>query len=119
MARILLAEDDGGLRRVLAGRLQRAGHEVDAVGDGRTALAAISGQPYDILVTDVVMPGLDGVELARRAVRSRPGLPVVLIAGFAAVAMSQSATTPGHFRPLARPVHLRQLASEVDRILAA
>ena len=66
MARILLAEDDDSLRAFLVTSLSRAGHEVVGHGDGDSAWEALEHGSYDLLLTDIVMPGLDGIELARR-----------------------------------------------------
>jgi two-component system, cell cycle response regulator CpdR len=66
MARILLAEDDDSLRAFLVTNLNRAGHQVEAHGDGDSAWEALERGAYDLLLTDIVMPGLDGIELARR-----------------------------------------------------
>ncbi len=73
MARILLAEDDTTMRVFLAKASERAGHEVFAVGDGLEALAAAKAVQFDLLVADVVMPSLDGFQLAARA-RVTPSL---------------------------------------------
>src|SRR3546814_7916067 len=85
MARILLAEDDDSLRTFLARALGRAGHEVHAVGDGDTALAALDDDEFDLLLADIVMPGADGIEVARRAGAGFPDLRIMLITGFAAL----------------------------------
>ncbi len=119
MARILLAEDDDNLRMFLARALRRAGHEVHDVGDGAAALAWVSGQPIDLLLADVVMPGLDGIELARRANDLWPDLRVMFITGFAAVALRHRGVTRREAAVLAKPFHLRQLVDEIDRFLAA
>ena len=94
MARILLAEDDDQLRFFLARGLERAGHVVDSVGDGAAALALADGADFDLLLADVVMPGLDGIELARRAGDMWPHLRVIFITGFAAVALRAAETLP-------------------------
>jgi two-component system cell cycle response regulator CpdR len=119
MARILLAEDDDNLRVFLARALRRAGHEVHAVGDGDAALAWVREQPIDLLLADVVMPGVDGIELARRANDLWPDLRVMFITGFAAVALRHRGVTRREAAVLAKPVHLRQLVDEIDRFLAA
>lgn len=62
VARILLAEDDDRMRTFLARGLRRAGHAVDAVPDGEAALARSKGSDYDLLLADVVMPGIDSIE---------------------------------------------------------
>src|SRR3546814_10722216 len=74
MAQILLAEDDASMREFLAKALRNAGHHVVAVGDGLDAMESLDGFRADLLLADVVMPGLDGIELARRAAKLQPGL---------------------------------------------
>src|SRR5258708_14200812 len=89
MAGILLAEDDDNMRTFLSRALRRAGHEVHAVADGDAALAWVSDRPVDLLLADVVMPGIDGIELARRANDLWPDLPVIFITPFAPVPLRQ------------------------------
>jgi two-component system cell cycle response regulator CpdR len=109
MARILLAEDDDQLRAFLGRGLRRAGHAVDAVADGEAALVQAHDADYDLLVADVVMPGIDGIELARRVSVRQPGIRVMFITGFAAVAVRDEDFTPKRPRVLAKPFHLRHL----------
>jgi two-component system cell cycle response regulator CpdR len=117
MARILLAEDDDNMRVFLARALERAGHQVVAVGDGNEALALAIGGDFELLLADVVMPGLDGIELARRASVVLPELRIMFITGFAAVALNQPGFARRQPKVLAKPFHLRQLVLEVDKIL--
>ena len=120
MARILLAEDDAAMRSFLTHCLQRAGHDVSATEDGTTAADQLAQQNFDLLLADVVMPGIDGVELARRATRHSPDLKVVFITGFAAVALNQGYGPDGRRNPgLSKPFHLNRLVSEVREMLAA
>lgn len=119
MARILLAEDDLEMRRFLAQALRRAGHDVSAAEDGETAASALEQQSFDLLLADVVMPGLDGVELAKRAARVAPGLKIVFITGFAAVALNPDSQAPKDAKVLSKPFHLRDLVREVEKLLAA
>jgi two-component system, cell cycle response regulator CpdR len=119
MARILIAEDDESMRRFLASALGRVGHEVDSVGDGLSAEFAVKAKPYDLLIADIVMPGIDGIELARRATVLRPSLRVMFITGFAAVALKAREMAPRESKVLSKPFHLRDLVVEVDRMLAA
>ncbi len=119
MARILLAEDDDNLRRLLARGLRRAGHSVVDASDGDSALALILREPVDLLLADVVMPGVDGIELARRGSERWPGLRIMFITGFAAVAMRHRDIGAKPATVLAKPFHLRRLVEEVGRLLAA
>ena len=119
MARILLAEDDDNMRTFLSRALRRAGHEVHAVADGDAALAWVSDRPVDLLLADVVMPGIDGIELARRANDLWPDLRVMFITGFAAVALNADNKAPKDAKVLSKPFHLKDLVNEVERLLAA
>ncbi len=118
MAQILLAEDDDGMRTFLASALKRAGHEVAPVADGHQALRQLESATFDLLIADIVMPGIDGIELARRAMRSHPDLKVLFITGFAAVAMNAQREIAST-KVLSKPFHLRELVDNVERILAA
>jgi len=119
MANILLAEDDESLRRFLAAALQRAGHVVTAFGDGAEAYRCLRDGQFDLLLSDIVMPGLDGIELAKRATDLHPTLKIMFITGFAAVALHPAAATPKHAKVLSKPFHLRDLVQEVERMVAA
>src|SRR5437763_3067328 len=94
MAHILVAEDDEQLRLFLVRGLQRAGHSVDDVPDGTAALAQSRKAGYDLLLADIVMPGIDGIELARQVAEEHPGIKIMLITGFAAVAMREEMLGP-------------------------
>ena len=118
MARILLAEDDDQMRAFLSRGLRRAGHAVDAVGDGEAALERSSDAQYDLLLADVVMPGIDGIELARRMAARQPGIRVMFITGFAAVAVQDDRFTPQRPRVIAKPFHLRHLIAEIEALLS-
>jgi two-component system cell cycle response regulator CpdR len=118
MARILLAEDDDQMRGFLSRGLRRAGHAVDAVGDGEAALVRAQGIAYDLLLADVVMPGIDGIELARRLSAQQPGIKVMFITGFAAVALQDDRVAPHRSRILAKPFHLRHLIAEIEALLS-
>jgi two-component system cell cycle response regulator CpdR len=77
MANILLAEDDESLRRFLAAALERAGHAVTSFGDGAAAYECLRGGGFELLLSDIVMPGLDGIELAKRGADLHPTLKTV------------------------------------------
>lgn len=118
IVRILLAEDDDSLRGFLSRALERAGYEVVSCPDGETAVAALD-QHFHMLLTDIVMPGIDGIEVARRAAALQPHLRIMFITGFAAVALSAGDRAPAGAKILSKPVHLREIVAEVDRMLAA
>jgi len=115
MIRILLAEDDDSMREYLARALERTGYAVTAVDRGTAAMPLLESQTFDLLLTDIVMPEMDGIELAQRAGTIAPGMRVMFITGFAAVALKSGATPP-NAKVLSKPFHLRDLVMEVDRM---
>jgi two-component system cell cycle response regulator CpdR len=117
--RILLAEDDDSMRRFLERALERAGYRVVACATGAEAFERLRPGAFTLLLTDIVMPEMDGIELARRASELDPALKIMFITGFAAVALHPGAEAPKDARVLSKPVHLRDLVQEVDRLLAA
>ncbi|HWI85086.1 MAG TPA: response regulator [Sphingomonas sp.] len=115
MIRILLAEDDDSMREYLARALERTGYAVKAVESGIAALALLQHETFDLLLTDIVMPELDGIELAQRASALHPEMRVMFITGFAAVTL-QNGAMPPEAKVLSKPFHLRDLVLEVDRM---
>ena len=120
MATILYAEDDDAVRHFFEKALEKAGHHVIACADGERALRTLkfADGAFDLLLTDIMMPGMDGVELAKQAEVLSPGIKIMFITGFAAV-VKQDPETAETTRVLSKPVHLRQLVAEVDRLIAA
>jgi two-component system cell cycle response regulator CpdR len=118
MAHILLAEDDELLRKFLSGALVKAGHTVTDFGDGSEAFECLQNFTFDLLLTDIVMPGMDGIELAKRASEMNGELKIMFITGFAAVALHPTSGAPKQAKVLSKPFHLRDLVAEVDRMLA-
>lgn len=118
MPRILLAEDDDSLRNFLSKALQKAGYDVRACADGEEAASCLD-EDWDLLLTDIVMPGMDGIEVARHAAARHPGLRIMFITGFAAVALAAGDRAPAGSKVLSKPIHLREIVTEVDRMMAA
>ena len=84
MATILIAEDDRAVREFVSRALQRDGHDVTAVEDGVYALEALAQNNFDMLLSDIVMPQLDGISLALKVSKDYPDLPILLMTGYAA-----------------------------------
>ena len=115
-SRILLAEDDQAMRVYLERALTKAGYAVDSVDRGTDALPLLEGANYDLLLSDIVMPEMDGIELAQRCNDISPDTKVMFITGFAAVTLKASREQP-HAKVLSKPFHLRDLVLEVERVL--
>jgi two-component system, cell cycle response regulator CpdR len=117
--KILLAEDDNDMRRFLAKALQNAGYSVVSFDNGLSAYNRLREEPFELLLTDIVMPEMDGIELARRATELDPDIKVMFITGFAAVALNPDNHAPRQAKILSKPFHLKDLVNEVQRLLAA
>src|SRR3569623_1827534 len=115
MIRILLAEDDRVMREYLTRALERSGYAVSAVDRGTDAIPLLENEHFDLLLPDIVMPEMDGIELAQRAGEMVPELRVKFITGFAAGTPKAGKTMP-QARVLSKPFHLRDLVLEVDRL---
>ena len=117
--RILLAEDDEDMRRFLVKALEKAGYDVVSFGNGLEAYERLKEEPLMLLLTDIVMPEMDGIELARKASELDPDLKIMFITGFAAVALNADSTAPKNAKVLSKPIHLRDLVNEVQKMLVA
>ena len=117
--RILLAEDDNDMRRFLVKALENAGYNVASFDNGLSAYNRLREEPFELLLTDIVMPEMDGIELARRATELDPDIKVMFITGFAAVALNPDSNAPKDAKVLSKPFHLRDLVNEVQKLLQA
>ncbi|WP_313809522.1 cell cycle two-component system response regulator CpdR [Sphingobium sp.] len=115
MVRILLAEDDESMRAYLARALERSGYDVVAVSTGAEAVPHIDSDRFDLLLTDIVMPEMDGIELAQHAAAMAPDMRIMFITGFAAVTLKAGKAVP-QAKVLSKPFHLRDLVLEVERM---
>lgn len=118
MIRILLAEDEDAMRTYLARALENAGYSVAAVDRGTAALPLLHDEHFDLLLSDIVMPEMDGIELAQRCAEISPATKVMFITGFAAVSLKASREAP-QAKVLSKPFHLKDLVMEVDRLFSA
>ena len=117
--KILLAEDDNDMRRFLVKALENAGYEVIDYDNGMSAYRRLREEPFELLLTDIVMPEMDGIELARRAAELDPDIKIMFITGFAAVALNADSKAPKDAKVLSKPFHLRDLVNEVEKMLQA
>ena len=120
-ASILIADDDASNREVLSYYLRRQGYDVVAVADGELALAAIVERRFALVLLDVVMPGLDGLEALRRIRRTHAAgeLPVILFTGLDAPDAFDTAGQLGANGWLAKPYQLADLLAAVRGQIAA
>ena len=113
--KILLAEDDNDMRRFLVKALENAGFQVSSYDNGLSAYQRLREEPFEMLLTDIVMPEMDGIELARRASELDPDIKIMFITGFAAVSLRAEENVP-QAKLLSKPFHLKDLVREVDSL---
>lgn len=110
--RVLVVDDEASIRDLLSKTLALAEYDVDLAPDGRTALERLRMVPYDLLITDLKMPGVDGLAVIREARRMKPDIPVIIITGFSTEASAIEAVNLGVAGYLTKPFR-------VPRVLAA
>jgi len=118
MARILLAEDDPAVREFVRRALAHSGHEVTAVDDGLAAIEALAGATFDLLITDIVMPGMDGIALALKVSKDQPNLPILMMTGYAAERQRAHNLEALIDKVIAKPFTLRDICNAVAETLA-
>jgi DNA-binding NtrC family response regulator len=115
--RILVVEDEANLRRVTQLRLQQAGYEVATAGDGNEALGLLAKQPQDLILTDLRMPGLSGMDLLRRARAEYPEIVVIVLTAFGTIESAVEAMRLGAHDYLIKPVNADALKLVIERAL--
>ncbi len=115
--RILVVDDEASIRDLLSKTLAMSDYDVDVAADGRTAVDRMRLNNYDLLVTDVRMPGMDGLTVIREARRYKANLPVIVITGFSTEATAIDALNLGVAGYLTKPFQRRQVLSKVARAL--
>jgi DNA-binding response OmpR family regulator len=116
--RILIADDEPTFLASTAELLRREGYTVDTVSDGEAALEAISAAPYDLLITDLEMPGNADLDLVRQVAHVSGGLPIILITGFPSVRSAVASIELPVAAYLVKPVHFPDLLSRVTSAVA-
>jgi CheY-like chemotaxis protein len=116
MAKILVVDDDQGHRTLISRVLIGAGYETLLAEDGREALDLMRGTPLDLVITDMVMPELDGLELVAALQGEFPKVPIIAVSGTSAAKLNKSARLGAH-AILVKPVDPTELLEEVERAL--
>jgi DNA-binding NtrC family response regulator len=117
MAKILVVDDQDMMRDSLAATLVREGHEVIAATDGAAAVTRLNGGKFDLMITDLKMPKMTGIELLAEAKKLRPELPVVLMTAFATVSTAVEAMKLGAYDYIQKPFDGDEIKHLVDRTL--
>jgi DNA-binding response OmpR family regulator len=115
--RILVVDDEAGIRELLSKTLALADYDVEAAGDGRAAIERLRAGSYDLLVTDLKMPGMDGLSLIREARRLAPELPIIIITAFSTESSAIEAINLGVAGYLTKPFRIAKILSTAAKAL--
>jgi len=116
--RILLVDDDPSLMRLLVLRLEAEGFEVVTAASGTEALQRLRGRSVELMISDLRMEGMDGIELFEHVQHYYPGLPVIIITAQGSIPDAVAATQKGVFGFLTKPIEREQLKSLIERALS-
>lgn len=119
VASILIAEDDQAVRDFVSRALTYYGHQVTVVPDGGAALAALSERRFDLMLTDIVMPGIDGIALALKATKADPQMSVLMMTGFANEGQRAHNLEALIDQVIAKPFSLKDICAAVDQALSS
>jgi two-component system, cell cycle response regulator CpdR len=117
MARILVAEDEAPVREFVVRALEHAGHDVVSVGDGQRAVETLITARFNLLVTDIVMPEMDGITLALKVSKDWPSMPILMMTGYAAERQRAHNLDALIHKVISKPFSLTELLEAVDEAL--
>ena len=120
--KILIVDDELNMRMLLQEALEEVedkGVELFVAANGNDAIESIRIEKPDLVILDVMMPGMDGIDLSNKATKIKPKLKVMFITGFAAVALGDRNPDHEKARVLSKPFHLKELVDQVEDLLAA
>ncbi|MEO3434136.1 response regulator [Inquilinus sp. CAU 1745] len=116
--RILIADDEEAVREFVRRAMEHGGYHADVAADGLQALETLHrGEKYDLLITDIVMPGLDGIELALKAAKDFPDLTILMMTGYAAEKQRAYGLESLIHKVLSKPFSLKQITEAVREAL--
>jgi len=114
---VLVVEDDDDTRAALADTLSDLGHTIETSANGDAALERLAAAKFDVVLTDVRMPGMNGIELCRRLSGERPNLPVLVMTAFSDTESALGALRAGASDFITKPLSVERLASTLERAL--
>lgn len=115
--RVLVVDDEASIRDLLSKTLELAEYDVDLAPDGRSALERLKMLPYDLLITDLRMPGVDGLAVIREARRMKPDIPVIIVTGFSTEASAIEAVNLGVAGYLTKPFRVPRVLAVAAKAL--
>ena len=118
MARILIADDDPQVLRTLAEVVKALGHEVQTAPDGRQALEHFFAGSFDLVLTDLAMPEVDGLQVLNRVKAARPSIGVIVLTGNSTMELLAAAINRGVDAYITKPFKISEIDSQLRRVLA-
>lgn len=115
--RLLIVEDEETLRESLGRVLVQEGYEVDSVGSSEAALQIISEKSYELIITDIILPGINGIQLLKKCREKNPEMRVIIITAFASIETAVEAIRAGAFDYLVKPIVHREIKEVIRRAL--
>ncbi len=115
--RILVIEDDAEMRRLLREFIQEAGYEAHSVENGSAAFVRTARERFDLILTDVRMPGLSGLEILPGLIKLQPQVPVIVITAFGSEEIHQRAIERGAQAYMEKPIYLEELKRLIDEMV--
>jgi two-component system cell cycle response regulator CpdR len=119
MARVLITEDNTAVREFVRRALAHNGHEVATASDGLDAIDVLKDQDFGLLVTDIVMPGMDGIALALKVAKKMLDMAILLMTGYAAERQRSHYLDELIHRVIAKPLTLREICNAIPEVLEA
>src|SRR4051812_18314439 len=116
--RVLVVDDEASLRRIIARVLTKAGHEVVEAADGKFATEIVGTQSFDVIISDIAMPAMDGIQLLKAVREHDLDVPVVLMSGLPNVSTALLAVEYGAMQYLIKPLDLARLEEIVARAVS-
>ena len=115
--KILIVDDEAPIRALLGEHLQQVGHQVKLAGNGALALELLAGGEFDLVLTDVRMPGMNGLELLAEIIRTRPGVGVLMLTACEDLTLAVNAMRIGALDYILKPFRLTEITSSVQEAL--
>ncbi len=116
-ARLLIVEDDPQMRRILSDMLSEEGYKVSSVGSGKEAIEKVKGNGFDVVVADIVMPGMDGMGVLKEVKKLEPQIHVIMITAFATIENAVEAMKNGASDYIAKPFKIAEVEVAIKRVL--
>jgi DNA-binding NtrC family response regulator len=116
-SRVLVVDDEPSIRKVLQAHLARDGYAVEAASDGGDAINRLEKEPFDLVITDLKMPGVGGLELLAYVRQNHPGLPLIVITAHGTVDSAVEALKLGAYDYITKPFDLTELRASIDKAL--